>query len=87
MIIHGSIQPDELRYNIKLRDRLRKRFFKSKSNTDRNSFKRQRNKVNNMIKYMQKKVSLIELTILYVQYSQRDVYIPHAYERGISHVT
>ena len=41
----------ELRYNIRLRDRLRKRFFKSKSNTDRNSYKRQRNKVNNMIKY------------------------------------
>ena len=41
----------ELRYNIKLRDRLRKRFFKSKSNLDRMSFKRQRNKVNNMIKY------------------------------------
>ena len=41
----------ELRYNIRLRDRLRKRFFKSKSDLDRMSFKRQRNKVNNMIKY------------------------------------
>ena len=41
----------ELRYNIRLRDRLRKRFFKSKSDLDRISFKRQRNKVNNMIKY------------------------------------
>lgn len=42
----------ELRYNIKLRDRLRKQFFKSKSDLDRiMSFIRQRNKVNNMIKY------------------------------------
>ena len=41
----------ELRYNLELRDRLRKRFFKSKSDLDRMSFKRQRNKVNSMIKY------------------------------------
>ena len=33
----------ELRYNIKLRDRLWKRFFKSKSNLDRMSFKRSNN--------------------------------------------
>ena len=26
-------------------------------------------------------------TVDIVQYSQRDVYIPHDYERGISHVT
>ena len=28
----------------------------------------------------------IELFKPYIQYNQRDVYIPHAYERGISHV-
>lgn len=41
----------ELRYNIKLRDRLRKRYFKLKREIDHSSYKRQRNKVNNMIKY------------------------------------
>lgn len=41
----------ELRYNIRVRDRLRKTFFKSRSNTDRLLFNRQRNKVNNMKKY------------------------------------
>lgn len=41
----------ELRYNIRLRDRLRKRYFRTKRDADRLSFKVQRNKVNNMIKY------------------------------------
>ena len=41
----------ELRYNIKLRDRLRKTYFKSKRDSDRSKFKRQRNRVNNMLKY------------------------------------
>ena len=41
----------ELRYNIRLRNRLRKRYFKTKRESDRSSFKRQRNKVNNMIKH------------------------------------
>ena len=41
----------ELRYNIKLRDRFRKTYFKSKRDSDRSKFKRQRNRVNNMLKY------------------------------------
>ena len=41
----------ELRYNLRLRDRLRKHSFKTKRKRDHISFKRQRNKVNNMIKY------------------------------------
>ena len=41
----------ELRYNTKLRDRLRKTYFKSKRDSDRSKFKRQRNRVNNMLKY------------------------------------
>ena len=38
----------EIRYNIRLRDRLRKLFLKSGRIADRLSYKRQRNKVNNM---------------------------------------
>ena len=41
----------EIRYNIRLRDRLRKLFLKSGRIFDRLSYKRQRNKVNNMKKY------------------------------------
>ena len=41
----------EIRHNIRLRDKLRKRFFKTKRESDHVSFKQQRNKVNNMIKY------------------------------------
>ena len=41
----------ELRYNIKLPDSLRKTYFKSKRDSDRSKFKRQRNRVNNMLKY------------------------------------
>ena len=32
-------------------------------------------------------IFLIFAQIKHIQYSQRDVYISHAYERGISHVT
>ena len=38
----------EQRYNTKLRDRLRKRYLKIKTEVDRLSYKRQRNKVNNI---------------------------------------
>ena len=41
----------EIRYNFRLRDRLRKLFLKSGRIADRLSYKRQRNKVNNMKKY------------------------------------
>ena len=41
----------DLRHNLRIRDRLRKRYFKTKRENDHISFKRQRNKVNNMIKY------------------------------------
>ena len=41
----------EIRYNIRLRDKLRKKSFKTKSTQDLLLYKRQRNKVNNMKKY------------------------------------
>ena len=41
----------ELRYNIRLRDRLRKRYFKTRRDAHRILYKQQRNKVNNMKKY------------------------------------
>ena len=41
----------EIRHNVRLRDKLRKRFFKTKRKSDHVSFKQQRNKVNNVIKY------------------------------------
>ena len=41
----------KIRHNIRLRDKLRKRLFKTKRESDHVSFKQQRNKVNNMIKY------------------------------------
>ena len=41
----------EISHNIRLRDKLRKSFFKTKRESDHVSFKQQRNKVNNMIKY------------------------------------
>ena len=40
----------ELRYNIRLRDRLRKKAFKTNNNFDKIRYKRQRNRVNNMKK-------------------------------------
>ena len=40
----------EILYNIRLRDRLRKLYLKSRRIADRLSYKRQRNKVNNMKK-------------------------------------
>ena len=46
----------EIRYNIRLRDRLRKLFLKSGRVADWLSYKRQRNKVNNMKKYMLSKI-------------------------------
>ena len=48
MISHGSIR--KLRYNIRLRDRLRKKTFKTNNNFDKIRYKRQRNRVNNMKK-------------------------------------
>ena len=41
----------EIRYNTRLRDKLRKKSFKTKSTQDLLLYKRQRNKVNNMKKY------------------------------------
>ena len=41
----------EISHNIQLRHKLRKRFFKTKPESDHVSFKQQRNRVNNMIKY------------------------------------
>ena len=41
----------EIRYNIRLRDKLRKKSCKTKSTQDLLLYKRQRNKVNNMKKY------------------------------------
>ena len=41
----------EFRYNIRIRNRLRKKAFKSRSDTDFQRYKRQRNKVNNMTKF------------------------------------
>ena len=40
----------EIRHNIRLRNKLRKRFFKTQRESDHVSFKQQRNKVNNMMK-------------------------------------
>ncbi|MEW8546228.1 MAG: endonuclease/exonuclease/phosphatase family protein, partial [Candidatus Thiodiazotropha sp.] len=40
----------ELRYNIRLRDRLRKKAFKTNNDSDKIRYKRQRNRVNNMKK-------------------------------------
>ena len=37
--------------------------------------------------FQEKEVDKYFLHFEKVQYSQRDVYIPHAYERGFSHVT
>ena len=41
----------ELRYNIRLRDRLRKHAFKTSNEIDKIRYKTQRNRVNNMKKY------------------------------------
>ena len=41
----------EIRRQIRIRDRLRKKALKSKNRTDITKFKLQRNKVNNMEKY------------------------------------
>ena len=54
VLIRENYKPwftSEIRYNIRLRDRLRKLFLKSGRIADRLSYKRQRNKVNNMKKY------------------------------------
>lgn len=41
----------ELRYNIRVRDRLRQKALKSNNTRDKDCYKKQRNKVNNMKKY------------------------------------
>ena len=43
--------PSELRYNIRIRNRLRKKALLSQSITDLQKFKQQRSKVNNMKKF------------------------------------
>lgn len=55
----------ELRFNIKLRDRLRKKFYKTNRDADHIKFKQQRNKVNNMKKFAKENyINNIEDTVL-----------------------
>ena len=66
VLIRQNDQPwfnSEIRHNIRLRDKLRKHFFKTKRESDHVSFKQQRNIVNHMIN-MQKKMLFIKLMIV-----------------------
>ena len=47
----------DLRYNIRIRDRLRKKYLKTYNHSDKLLFKRQRNKVNNMKTYAKENIS------------------------------
>ena len=54
VLIRANDKPwfnSDLRYNIRIRDRLRKKYLKTYNNSDKLLFKRQRNKVNNMKTY------------------------------------
>ena len=54
VLIRANDKPwfnSDLRYNIRIRDRLRKKYLKTYYHSDKLLFKRQRNKVNNMKTY------------------------------------